>query len=112
MTDYCDTPVTLLLQNFDTTGALVEQLDLMDQANGYRVASVDIGFPTVREVVAALPTRDGDYDTTRLFGPRTVTVTGSLIASAMGPRQQAWQTLAHWAQPRLRPTLVYQIDPN
>ena len=45
-------------------------MDLMDETNGYRVDSLDLPFPTVREVVAALPTRDGDFDTTALLGPR------------------------------------------
>jgi len=112
MVAYCTSPAVLVLQLFDGAGNLLESLDLMDQANGYRVESFELGFPTVRAVTSPLPTRDGDYDTTALFGPRTVTVAGSLIPSQMGVRQQAWQTLAHWLQPRLRPQLVYQIDPG
>jgi hypothetical protein len=112
MPAYCDTPAVLRLEQTDSAGNVTASLDLMDQANGYRVASFDLAFPTVREVTAALPTRDGDYDTTALFGPRVVTVAGSLIGSAAGVRQQAWQTLAHWLQPRLRPRLVYQVDPG
>jgi hypothetical protein len=107
---YCATPATLRLELLDSSGTITDSLDLMDESNGYRVASVDLGFPVVREVKAALPTRDGDYDTTALFGPRVVTITGSLIPSPAGPRQQALATLAHWAQPRLRPRLVYAVD--
>jgi hypothetical protein len=107
---YCTAPAVLRLEWLNAAGVIADTLDLMDETNGYRVASVDIGFPTVRAVTAAYPTRDGDYDTTTLFGPRAVTITGSLIASDYGPRQQAWSTLARWAQPSIRPRLVYAID--
>jgi hypothetical protein len=110
MTTYCTTPATLRLELLDTLGNVTDSLDLMDQNNGYRVASLDIGFPTVRAVTAALPTRDGDFDTTALFGPSVVTVAGSLIASKAGSRQDARAELAHWCQPRLRPRLVYAVD--
>jgi hypothetical protein len=110
MTTYCGTPATLRLETLDSTGAVTASLDLMDQGNGYRVDSLDVAFPTVREVVAALPTRDGEYDMTRLYGPRAVTVTGSLIPVASGSRQKALQALAWWCQPRLRPRLVYAVD--
>jgi hypothetical protein len=110
MAVYCTTPTTLRLELLDGLGNVTDTLDLMDQANGYRVASFDVGFPTVREVKAALPTRDGDYDTTALFGPRVVTISGSLIPSGSGTRQQALATLAHWLQPRLRPRVVYAVD--
>jgi hypothetical protein len=107
---YCATPATLRLELVDPLGNVTDTLDLMDETNGYRVASLDIGFPTVRAVTAALATRDGDYDTTALFGPRTVTVAGSLVPSAFGSRQAALAALAHWCQPRLRPRLVYAVD--
>jgi hypothetical protein len=108
---YCATPATLRLELVDhNTGAVTDSLDLMDQNNGYRVATLDVAFPTVRAVVAPLPTRDGDYDTTNLFGPRVVTVTGSLVHSAQGSRQVALATLARWCGPRLRPRLVYAVD--
>ena len=42
---------------------------LMDEASGYRVETLDVGFPTVRDQTSALPTRDGDLDYTRLYGP-------------------------------------------
>jgi hypothetical protein len=107
---YCTSPATLRLELLDSLGNVVDSLDLMDETNGYRVASLDVAFPTVRAVVAALPTRDGDYDTTALFGPRVVTIAGSLIPSAAGTRQAALAALAHWCQPRLRPRLVYAVD--
>lgn len=107
---YCSCPATLRLEQLDSSGNVTAQLDLMDEHNGFRVASLDVAFPTVRAVTAALPTRDGDYDTTRLMGPRTVTVTGSLVASTAGTRSAALAALAAWAVPGLRPRIVYSLD--
>jgi hypothetical protein len=83
----------------------------MDEASGYRVETLDVGFPTVREQTSALPTRDGDLDYTRLYGPRAVTVTGNFVPAVDGSsRQKALQGLVWWCQPRLRPRLVYAVD--
>lgn len=112
MAVYCSTPATLRLEQTNTAGAVTATLDLMDQANGYRVDGLEVQFPTVREVVAALPTRDGDYDTTRLFGPRVVTVTGSVIPVAGKSREASVSALAAWCAPALRPRLVYAVDPG
>lgn len=110
MTAYCSSPATLRLETLDAGGAITASLDLMDAAFGYRVSSFDVSFPTVRDVVAPLPTRDGDYDSTRLFGPRNVTVAGTLLSSGAGSRQKALEDLAWWCQPRLRPRMVYAVD--
>jgi tail protein len=112
VTAYCSTPATLRLELTDpTTGAVTNTLDLMDGAGGYRVSSLDLGWPAVRQVVAALPTRDGDYDTTRLFGSRIVTVVGSIVPTPAMSRQSALGALGWWLQPALRPRLVYAVDP-
>jgi hypothetical protein len=76
VTAYCGTPNTLRLEARDSAGALTASLDLMNEASGYRVETLDVGFPTVRDQTSALPTRDGDLDYTRLYGPRaTATAT-------------------------------------
>jgi hypothetical protein len=110
MTAYCSSPTTLRLETLSPAGTVTNTLDLMDAANSYQVASLDVGFPTVRDVVAPLPTRDGDYDSTRLYGPRSVTVAGSFVPSSAGSRQKALQALRWWCQPRLRPRVVYAVD--
>jgi hypothetical protein len=107
---YCVCPAVLRLEATDDAGNVTQTLDLMDQANGYRVDSLDLGWPAVREVVALLPTRDGDYDTTSLFGSRIVTVTGSFVPSPAGSRYAALRALSWWLQPALRPRIVYQVD--
>lgn len=111
MTTYCGTPNTLRLETLDAAGALTNSLDLMDEASSYRVERLDVGFPVVREQVAALPTRDGELDYTRLYGRRLVTVTGNFVPSTAGAsRQKALRALTWWCQPRLRPRLVYAVD--
>ena len=110
MTAYCDSPAALVLQTVDGAGNVTASLDLMDVANGYRISSLELAWPAVREVKADLPTRDGSFDTTALFGERTVTVIGSLITSSSGSRQAALQNLAWWVQPSLRPRLVFAVD--
>jgi hypothetical protein len=110
MTAYCSTPVTLRLELLNSAGTVTNSLDLMDQANGYRVGSFDVGFPAVRAITSPLPTRDGEYDTSRYYGPRTVTVTGAFVPSPAGSRQKALSALTWWCQPRLRPRVVYALD--
>ena len=114
MTTYCDSPTTLRLELLGSDGTVAQSLDFMDEANGYRVSSLDVGFPTVRASVSARPTRDGDYDVTSLYGPRPVTIVGTFVpvypAGVLRGRQSAMQALAQWCQPRWRPRLVYAYD--
>ena len=123
MAPYCSCPAGLRLDNTGS-GLAYATLDLMDDANGFRVDSFDPGFPTVREVVAANPTQPGEYDYTTFFGPRAITVTGTLVPSAnQGSRQGALAELNYWCQPGVyqsstsswvpfRPRLIYCIDPD
>jgi len=107
VTAYCTSPATLTLAL--PTG---QTLDLMDAANGYRVDTLDLGYPDVREDMNPAPLRHGTVDLTRLFGARAVTVSGSLIPSGQGSRQQAWHALAPFLDPGARVTLTYQVDPD
>ena len=110
MTAYCSTPATLRLEATDVNGNVTSSLDLMDAAGSYRVESFELAWPAVREVVASLPTRDGDFDTTRLYGSRVVTVVGSIVTTAAQSRQSALGALGYWLQPAMRPRLVYAVD--
>lgn len=88
-----------------------DMVDLMDEAaSGLVVTDINLGGPAVREVTAALPTRDGNYDTTRLIGPRVVTITGNAVRSALGSRQKALDNLARYCIARLRPRLIYTLE--
>lgn len=106
MTAYCDRPVVLKLSI--AGGA---SLDLMDGALGFRLESLDLGYPAVREDSNVLPARHGMADYTRWFGERAVTITGALVpSSAGGSRQKAWHALAPFLDPAARPVLTYQVD--
>jgi hypothetical protein len=107
---YCDTPATLRLELTDSAGNVVNSLDLMDDNNAYRVSSFELAWPAVREVKAALPTRDGAWDTTQLLGERVVTIMGAILTGGAQSRQSAMNVLAYWATPALRPRLVYAVD--
>jgi hypothetical protein len=104
MTAYCSTPVTLKL----ALGSVV--LDLMDQANGFRVAEIDLGYPDIREDSNARAVQHGMMDFTQFFGARAVTISGSVIPSAAGSRQKVLHALAPFLDPAARPVLTYQID--
>jgi len=106
---YCPSPSTLRLELLDGSGNVAQSLDLMDAAGNYRVSSLELAWPAVREVKASLPTRDGEWDTTSLFGERVVTILGSILSSGVS-RQSALNALASWAMPGLRPRLVYAVD--
>ena len=113
MAPYCATPAGLRLDLVDTDGVTVTKtLDLMAEENGVRVSSLDVAYPTVREVTAANPTDNGEFDYTSLFGPRVVTVAGTVVPSAFGSRQAMLAELSSWCAPWLRPHLVYCIDPT
>jgi Phage tail protein len=104
MTAYCSTPAVLTL----TLGSTV--LDLMDQANGFRIGEVDLGYPDVREDINLRPDQHGVADFTQFFGARAVTISGAIVPSSTGSRQKALQALAPFLNPAARPVLTYQID--
>jgi hypothetical protein len=81
-----------------------------EERNGLWVSEVDLGSPEVREVVAALPTRDGNYDTTRLLGPRVVSIKGTAVPSASGSRRAALDRLTAFLVPTVRPRLVFALE--
>jgi hypothetical protein len=100
----CDSPETLVL----TLGAT--SLDLMDPANGFLIANVDLGFPAVREVETNRPAADGTIDETGFAGPRVVTISGHVMAQPGASRSTLLAALAPFLDPAARPTLVYAID--
>lgn len=102
---YCATPVQLTLTLPGGT-----TLDLMDDAQGFRVDEVDLGYPTVREDSFPWPARNGTNDQTRLVGERAVSISGSLVPSPAGSRQKARHALAPFLDPAARSTLTYQIE--
>jgi hypothetical protein len=82
----------------------------MDAANGFAIANVDIGFPTPAEDISPMPQRDGVWDSTQFFGPRAVTISGSIMPASFGSRSAVLDVLAPFLAQTARPTLTYQID--
>ena len=88
-----------------------QSLPLEDTVAGYFCTSLDLGSPTIRDVVTNRPDQDGAVDRTSLLGPRVVqaditTVAGAGtrriddVASAFGP----------YMAPSARPVLHYVLD--
>lgn len=82
----------------------------MDAGQGFRVAVLDLGFPTVRGDVSDNPAHVGQLDTTRWFGARAVTISGTVIPSPSGSRTASLALLAPYMDPAARPVLTYQTD--
>ena len=104
MSAYCGLPTRLELS---VAGRV---LDLMDAGQGFRVASLDLGYPAVRADVTDAPVRPGTIDTTSLFGARAVTIAGTILASASGSRSASLALLAPFMDPAARPVLTYQTE--
>ena len=104
MAHSCDTPVALVL----TLGA--RTLDLMDAANGFAIESFDVGFPNPSEDISPIPDRDGEWDDTRFFGSRAVTIAGSIVPASFGSRSKVLDALAPFLAQTARPRLTYQVD--
>lgn len=82
--------------------------DFVD-CNLCEAVSADIGSPEVRQVITALPTIDGNWDTTRLLGPRTVTIAAKLVPTGQG-KVRTVDKLARLLDPRRRPRLYWMLD--
>jgi hypothetical protein len=104
MPAYCGLPVQCKLSTATRT------LDLMDAGQGFRISSLDLSFPSVREDVTDAPEQSGTIDTTAYFSSRAVTITGSIVASASGSRTKSLELLSPFLDPAARPVLTYQTD--
>ena len=100
---YCGLPRCELLVGTRT-------LDLMDSGQGFRIASLYLGFPEIREDATDAPDRAGTIDLTALFGARAVTIAGSIVAAPAGSRSASLALLTPFLHPAARPTLIYQTD--
>jgi len=68
-----------------------------DQAS-YILNELDLGFPSVRAVSQPYPGRDGDVDTSRYVGPRSVTARVTVSATNTGPLVDTLAGLMHPGQ--------------
>lgn len=102
---YCTTP--LVLQLVPQTGPT---LDLMDERNGIRVESVDLGYPNVRDDVVNRANAHGTFDYTKFWADRVVTVVGSAVPSPAGSRTKALDSLGPFLDPGARFVMRFQFD--
>lgn len=78
----------------------------------YVVASFEIGWPSVREVIDARALTDGSIDTTTYLGPRAVTVSLRLKdrnCDDTSTTQTLLDRLTPYLSPRSRPLLVWTV---
>lgn len=85
---------------------------LVDPAgtDGLALVDLDLGFPTVREVVEDRPDADGTTDLSAFFGARAVTMTLVAKATATATKQQVMDRLGRFLVPRWRPTLYWMLE--
>jgi len=79
---------------------------VLNEANGWFVQSLDVGYPSVRQVADNRSDADGTYDSTQYFGARTV----SMFLRAKGDRRVAFETLSKFLRPSTRPILFFTVD--
>lgn len=77
---------------------------------GWFCASLDLGYPDVRDVVSNRPDQDGIDDRTAYFGARTVTAEIVALSTAGAQIDQVLTQFAPFMLPANRPTLHYVLD--
>jgi len=80
----------------DPSGNVLLTLGI-DQAS-YILNELDLGYPTVREVSQSYPGRDGDVDTSKYVGPRSVTAKVTVSDTNTGPLVDSLAGLMHPGQ--------------
>lgn len=82
----------------------------LDDANGFDVASVDLGFPSIRATTAPRALADGEDDRTTYYGARAVVLSGTVVPSSTLTRQEVLDRLRAFLNPRLRPILYFTLE--
>jgi hypothetical protein len=83
---------------------------LEDATKGYFCTDLDLGFPTVREVVSDRPDQDGVDDRTMYMGARVVSASISAIQGAGAQVDAVASSFAPFMLPSARPVLHYVLD--
>jgi hypothetical protein len=87
-----------------------QSVDLENAAGGWFCTSLDLGWPTVRDVVTNRPDDDGVDDRTQYFGARAVTAEITTLAGAGARIDDVASSFAPFMVPSARPTLHYVLD--
>lgn len=82
----------------------------LDDANGIRVAMLDLGFPDVRAVAADRVDQNGVDDDTAHHGASLVTIQATVIRSDAHDVQEVVDRLGAFLNPRYRPYLYFDQD--
>ena len=91
-----------------TLGTASVELD--SPAGGWFCQSLDLGAPTVRDVVSNRPDMDGVDDRTAYMGARTVTADITALRGAGGRVDAVASSFAPFMVPSARPVLHYVLD--
>lgn len=100
-------PVTLATDPYGTPGAITLSLS---PAEGFHGVGVDVGSPTVRDVVDDRPGDDGTIDATAHHGARTVTITATVTDTATDTTATVLARLATWCHPARRFWVWLEVD--
>jgi hypothetical protein len=85
-------------------------LDLDSPAGGWFCQSLDLGYPTPREVVSNRPDQDGVDDRTQYMGSRVVSANITVLKGAGGRIDDVADNFAPFMVPAARPVLHYVLD--
>jgi hypothetical protein len=85
-------------------------LPLEDSTKGYFCTSLDLGSPTVRDVVTNRPDQDGADDRTTYLGPRAVSADISAVVGAGARIDAVASMFGPYMAPNVRPVLHYVLD--
>jgi len=99
---------TCVRQAWLTLGSLTMPLE--NPAGGWFCASLDLGFPDVREVIQNRPDTDGTIDRTALMGARVISAEIHAVAGAGARIDDVADNFAPFMVPSARPVLHYILD--
>jgi len=80
------------------------------EGTGWVCQSLDLGYPTAREVINPIPDQDGSDDRTALMGPRVVTANITALTGAGARIDDVADNFGPFMVPSARPVLHYILD--
>lgn len=86
--------------------------DLDDLSSGVVVSQFDPGWPEIRKVEQDLADRDGELDQTKFFGPRVLSMQGTIYPPAGVTREAVIQRLAAYCGAGQRVLLTWEPEPG
>lgn len=96
--------------------ATADLLQIVPNQTGIWLTDIDLGYPVIREVTQSNPGRNGEYDQTRFFGARAITLSLTVMqaldmSGTMQPASYWLEVLRAWmADPSNRFRLGFQMQ--